>query len=150
MLAMRYSSVALFARAANMHRISAAILLQDCPPKESSVTNCEAIYLGGYVVECSLKALVLSNTLPSRHAEMILRFRSEIRHDLERLRYELMRSSRNRFALPLEQAKRLARVRTIWGPELRYRAKPMPAVAARDFLRDADELHSWITGGECR
>lgn len=89
MLRMDWPQVKQFARAASMHRAAARHILEDCPEKSFSILATEVIYLSGYILECSLKALVLSNTPLKQHDKMIERFKTEIKHDLEKLRFVL-------------------------------------------------------------
>lgn len=127
-------------RAAGMHLEGADAIVRECPGKSWSVLAHEAIYLSGYVVECALKALVVSLTPPRRHAELVEELRMEVKHNLDKLRHLL---SQRGVELPAVQRPRFVLVRSVWSSEMRY--EPLPrdredAAAVRDAARG---LYLW-------
>jgi hypothetical protein len=68
-----------YRRAASQRREAAVILMRHSK-------HLDAVYLGGYAVECSLKALLLAR-MPQRQRETLLStFRGRPGHDVARLR----------------------------------------------------------------
>lgn len=99
-----------------------------------------AIYLGGYSVECILKALILAAVPASRHHEIQGTFRGKQAHEFERLRRVYLQHSTRQF--PSEINLRLARVNT-WTTDLRYFPCIVKTREAADFLDSADRILTW-------
>ena len=143
MLRMDWPQVKRFARAASMHRAAARIVLDECPPKAYSILATEVIYLSGYVLECSLKALVLSNTPLKQHEKMIERFKADIKHDLEKLRLLLHEKG---IEITKKNLTHFRQVFRIWNSEMRYEAKPREKLVAESIVAATESLADWIAG----
>jgi HEPN domain-containing protein len=94
-----------------------------------------AVYLGGYVIECLLKAAVCvqlrRDTLPGEYRT----------HELE----PLLRSSGLEADLKADQ--RLASrfyTANIWCVDVRYQGAHVSAAEARDFVEAVQEVQQWI------
>jgi hypothetical protein len=127
-------------RAATVHRDAARRLLEQCPANAWSFLGHEVIYLGGYVVECSLKAVVVSKSPPSRHEDLLVDFKTEVKHNLDSLRVRL---SRKRIELPKAELRALSAVRSLWDVEMRYDAIRRKRSDAEGFLQQAEIIYSW-------
>ena len=99
----------------------------------------EAHYIGGYAVECSLKALILSLT-PSAEREGMIRqlTRGAINHDTEHLRGLLKGRGLD---LPLELVKRMRRLDGT--TDLRYGIGRRDTGETRAFLNTARAIFDW-------
>jgi len=98
-----------------------------------------AVYLAGYAVECSLKALILSNEPTTRHAATLDTFRGQAAHNFERLKDQL--AARN-VILSANAGRELGRVNW-WSTHLRYDPSTMKRKDADEFLQAAERLHLW-------
>jgi HEPN domain-containing protein len=102
-----------------------------------------AQYLGGYAVECMLKALVISRPTAverSRSSQDIMRWmKNEFGHDLNKLRKE---ASRRGAQLPPSEAKEFLFVST-WDPQSRYDPGPGNPTDAERFLAGAEKFVKW-------
>jgi hypothetical protein len=143
MLKRKWPEVKRFAGAAEQHWEAAKVLYSQCPPTSVTRLATEAVYLGGYVVECLLKALILSNTPLKGHEEMVARLKKEAGHNLDLLRDLLNEESGMKF--PSRQIENLRRV-SGWRSEMRYVPKSTEAADAKDFLKAVAGLRAWITG----
>jgi HEPN domain-containing protein len=101
-----------------------------------------AIYLGGYAVECALKALVLSYEPTSRHPTTMASFRGTKAHDFEWLRQELIK---RKCDLPEPVRNMIVNMRS-WSVQLRYDPKAVEIEEADTFLRSAEEILVWVKG----
>lgn len=101
-----------------------------------------AMYLAGYAVECSLKALLLAAAPRARHPQILKSFYGKIGHDLEWLRRELRRHA---VILPAEVARHLRRVAN-WSTDLRYEAGRRAARETRVFLEATAQVLQWVEG----
>ena len=128
--------VMVYFRSAAMHLEASAELLKVCPKKTWSKLAHEVIYLSGYVVECVLKAAILSATPPRKQAEMVLRFRIDLKHNLDRLKKVLVEGG---CVMPAQQTYQFRQVLTEWNSEMRY--EPI----SRAF-EDADNVHRSCVG----
>src|SRR6266498_3597504 len=96
---------------AAVHRLEAAEDLEQGHSLDS-------LYLAGYAIECSLKALILSQTPErSRQKTFTEEFRGSVAHDFESLNSKLRRLN---FLLPKEQLAKLRVANAIWSVDLRY------------------------------
>src|SRR5438477_9757100 len=111
MLNLKFPQVKRFNRAAAAHLDAAKSLLDVCPEKVSSTLGHDVVYLSGYVVECSLKALFLTQHPQQKHKELVEWFREKLKHNLEWLKEELNKKGVN---FPKEQNENLKRVRGRW------------------------------------
>lgn len=127
-------------RAAAMHLEAADAVVKQCPAESWSVLAHEAVYLSGYVVECAFKALVLSRTPPKKHAEVVEGFRTEVKHNLDKLRHIL---SLKGVDLPAAQRPGFVLVRSEWAAEMRYEAQPRDRQDAAEVRDAARSLYQW-------
>jgi hypothetical protein len=99
----------------------------------------EAIYLGGYVIECSLKALILSR-IPYRRREEYAasHFRGRSAHDFEALRVGLAEQGTE---APGEILRNLRRLQ--WSTNLRYEVGNFDEWETREFIAVAKQILRW-------
>lgn len=102
-----------------------------------------AIYLGGYGVECILKALILAAVPAGRRADMLATFRGQRAHNFDWLRYQYLQNGGAQF--PPEIAKAFALVNT-WDTDLRYETREISPRRAKQFLENAEEVIKWADG----
>jgi hypothetical protein len=105
-----------------------------------------AEYLGGYAVECVLKALLLVVTPPQERSDSgqsaIEWLKKEFGHDLALLRFGLdQRGTR----MPANVAKQFVFVST-WDPQSRYEPGPGDPERAERFLAAAGAIVAWADG----
>ena len=100
----------------------------------------DAQYIGGYTVECSLKALILFCTPEANKTETLKRITTGASmHKPDVLLGEL----RDRgIALPLELAKRLRRFD--WTTDLRYETGRRDTGETKAFLNTAKAIYDWV------
>lgn len=116
------------------HRIDAAETLEDSHPLD-------CLYLAGYGIECSLKALVLARTpTAERQQTYDKEFRGSFAHDFEWLHNKL---STLKSPLPKDQLKRLRKARLIWNVDLRYESKRPKASELDEVLDFAKTFWKW-------
>src|SRR5262249_6697073 len=137
-----------FERAAQQRLRAAWFLFQD----EAKRFNLDAIYLGGYSVECSLKAMILKRTAkndyqPPREA---LTEVGALAHDFEYLKGILKertvgRSARDREILGMI-TRSIKRVSS-WTTELRYQAHLVKSKEAEIFLQAAQNILDYSLRG---
>jgi hypothetical protein len=144
-LELSWKEVKRFHDAAWKNHEAAASLLAICSPNASSNQAAATIYLGGYAVECILKALVLSKVRPKRHKRLLSELKKEVGHDLEKLRQRLEKGKKAT-PLPLAQARQLRFIRARWSSEMRYDPQKKPTDEARQFLASAEALLNWACG----
>lgn len=126
--------IQMYRRAAG-HRYDAAEFLV------SHGWNIDGVYLAGYVVECSLKALILANTPPKdRPAIVAETFRGKLGHDYERLR-RLLRGKG--VTIPTDVRQQFLRV-THWSTDLRYSSRAILTRDAERFLEAAEFIRQWM------
>ncbi len=102
----------------------------------------DAQYLGGYTVECSLKALILERTPDADKAARLLRINSgAAMHRAEVLIGELRRLGT---VLPLSITKRMRRYD--WTTDLRYEAGRRDLGETIAFLNTTKAVHNWVEG----
>ncbi|MGL6095232.1 MAG: hypothetical protein ACRC7O_05435, partial [Fimbriiglobus sp.] len=100
----------------------------------------DAQYIGGYAVECAMKALILERTAPPNRREILARITSgAAMHRPDVLLGELRPLG---VLLPLELAKRLRRFS--WTTELRYETGRRDTGETLAFLRTAKAIHDWV------
>ena len=102
----------------------------------------DATYLAGYVVECSLKALLLSYIPVAERADFVREsFRGASAHDFEFLMHHLRQRGIN---ISPEIRKLISQSDRIWSTDLRYESGHGRAKDA-EFLRNAGEtILSWV------
>ncbi|MFT5526836.1 MAG: HEPN domain-containing protein [Pirellulaceae bacterium] len=102
----------------------------------------DAQYVGGYAVECSLKALILEKTDPADRPDKLLRISSgATMHKPETLLQELRGLG---VRLTPELAKRMRRFD--WTTDLRYETGRRIRSETRGLLRTCVEIRDWVKG----
>ncbi len=100
----------------------------------------DAQYLGGYTVECSLKALILHKTTDPDKPDMLKRITAGVKmHRSDILLGELRDLG---IALPLEIAKRMRRF--VWTTDLRYETGRRDTGETIAFLNTAKAIYDWV------
>jgi hypothetical protein len=125
------------------HQEAAIFLLSGCSPNSRSAQATEVIYLGGYAVECILKALLLSRFRTRRHPSIEKMFVEEVRHNLDLLRKKLTELKKKPVVFPQKMERTLRSVRSLWSPHLRYDAKLTLTEEASDFMNMVDDIVGW-------
>jgi HEPN domain-containing protein len=101
-----------------------------------------AVYLAGYAVECSLKALLLSAATDRQFRSLMTSFRGKAGHEFEWLKAKYVK--RGGAPFPPEIAKAFTAV-SHWTTDLRYKTGLTPPREADLFLRSAEEIIRWAT-----
>ena len=102
--------------------------------------NLDAQYMGGYTVECSLKALILEKTPKPEKDDTLKKItRGGHMHNPEVLRGELQNLG---VKFPLELAKRLRRLK--WTTDLRYETRRRDTGETIGFLKTAEAIYDWV------
>jgi HEPN domain-containing protein len=101
-----------------------------------------AVYLAGYAVECSLKALLLSTMPLRKQREALGSFRGAKAHDFGWLKHLLGQQG---VVLPRTIATQLATL-AWWDTDLRYDAKMVEQEEAEEFLAGARLIVGWANG----
>ncbi len=102
----------------------------------------DAQYLGGYPVECSLKALILHRTPDPDKPEKLKQLTSGAKmHRPDVLLGELRTLG---VALPLDIAKRMRRFD--WTTDLRYETGRRDTGETIGFLKTAKAIYDWVEG----
>jgi HEPN domain-containing protein len=123
-----------FLRAAKQRFASAKLLLEAGLPLDSA-------YLGGYVVECALKALILRRTSVSRREAAASEIcRGAAGHDLELLKKRLKDRG---VTMPIDVSRALGRV-VMWSTNWRYEVGLIRYNEAEEFLKGAGEICDWV------
>jgi HEPN domain-containing protein len=99
-----------------------------------------AVYMAGYVVECMLKAMVLSVVPPKARRRTVDSFRGSKAHDFEWLKriYHKNRGA----AFPPEIARSFSIVNT-WRTSLRYQPGSAKMADAQAFMKAAQDILDW-------
>ena len=114
--------------------------LEDAHALTAAGRHAGAIYLGGYAVECGLKALLLAN-VPSRfEMETQDSFRGAAAHDFLGLRHRCEGVGVN---FPPHLARNLRSVRE-WDVADRYNPAGATAARAAEFLAAAAAILNWV------
>jgi HEPN domain-containing protein len=101
-----------------------------------------AQYIGGYVVECSLKALILQLTPGPRKTQKLHELtRGAIMHKPEVLLGELRKLG---VSLPPKIAKRMRRFD--WKADLRYETGRRDYGETKGLLKTANAIYDWVKG----
>jgi HEPN domain-containing protein len=102
----------------------------------------DAQYIGGYTVECSLKALILHLTPdPDKQSKLEQITHGKIMHRPEVLLGELRNFG---VALPAEIAKRMRRFD--WVTDLRYESGRRDTGETKALLTTAKSIYDWVEG----
>jgi len=114
------------------HHQAASLLLRECPFPSSTLLAAEVIYVGGYAVECGLKAVLFSKVRLRRHKQLAIEVKKRIGHDLEKLQSRLA-SLRKPFLMDGKELRAFHHVRGSWNTEDRYLGIRKPSALASDF-----------------
>ena len=144
MLNLKFPEVKRFHRAAATHLEAARELLDECPENAASLLGHDVVYLAGYVVECGLKALLLSQYPRREHEEVVEWFRTDVKHNLERLREELTKKGVN---FPRDQLENLRQVHRRWWSEMRYDAQQWKREDVERLFQATEAIYKWVRGG---
>jgi len=124
-----------FQKAAGQRLTTAEVLLRE-------KLTLDAQYIGGYTVECSLKALILHRTSGIDQSATLGRITSgATMHRPDVLLGELRNLG---LALPLEIAKRMRRFD--WTTDLRYETGRRDTGETIAFLNTAKAIYNWAEG----
>ncbi len=102
-----------------------------------------AVYLGGYGVECMLKALILESVDAKNRAEAQKKFRGRIAHDFDWLRG--MYRNLGGAEPPKEIIKQLVIV-SGWSTDLRHEPRQIAAPDALAFMKAVEAIIHWADG----
>jgi len=102
----------------------------------------DAQYLGGYTVECSLKALILHRTPDPDKPDKLKRLTSGATMHRPDVLFGELRNLGT--ALPLEIAKRMRRFD--WTTDLRYETGRRDTGETIAFLKTAKAIYDWVEG----
>ncbi len=104
----------------------------------------DALYIGGYTVECALKALILHVTPESDRAEGLKQICSGAKmHRPDVLLGELRDQG---VELPLDLARRLRRFARDWSTDLRYETGRRDTGETNAALKTAKAVYDWVEG----
>jgi HEPN domain-containing protein len=99
-----------------------------------------AVYLAGYGIECTLKALVLTAARAKDRATTLQSFRGRKAHDYDWLRSIYVKRGGARFPSEINQHFTLV---NDWSTELRYLPKQVGSAEAKSFLKAAEAIIQW-------
>ena len=102
--------------------------------------NTASIYLAGYAVECTLKALLLSVTPTSKVSKILDSFRGQRGHNLEWLKAQYIKHGGSAF--PALISRKFARVNS-WKTDIRYDPGTSLLSDAEGFFQAAEEIPRW-------
>lgn len=104
--------------------------------------NLDAYYIGGYTVECSLKALIVHRTPCADKPEKLKRIASGAKMHLA----EVLFGEREDMGIrkPPHIAKRMRRFD--WTTGLRYETGRKSTGETNGFLRTSKEIYNWVAG----
>jgi HEPN domain-containing protein len=124
-----------FLRAAAQRLTSAEALLRER-------FNLDAQYLGGYTVECSLKALILHRTHEADRPTVLDRITTGSAMHRPEVLLDVLR--RLGVVLPREIARRMRRFD--WTTDLRYETGRRDTGETTGLLRTATAIYNWVAG----
>lgn len=96
------------------------------------------MYLGGYAIECTLKALILESTLPTDQFAVLRRIKT---HNLETLGEFLKDRGR---PIPLRLVEKFRK--SGWSTELRYTSGRIDTGRTRWYLKTVKQTHDRVEG----
>lgn len=100
----------------------------------------EAQYIGGYSVECSLKALILEKTALGERPTMLERLTRGATYHRSEVLLDRLRDSD--VFLTVDLAKRMRRFD--WSTNLRYETGRKDTGETNGLLRNAREIYTWV------
>ncbi len=125
-----------FYRCADRRRVEATILFDADQPTG-------AVYLGGYVAEFMLKAVVLEST-PAKQQAVVLQELKKIGHNLPRLLEFYWQNGGSR--PPEEVTRAFTLVDDLWSSGIRYDPKEVDPPEAERFLEALGTVYEWADG----
>ena len=120
-----------FQRAASQRLDTAAFLLKNR-------YNLDAMYLAGYAIECTLKALILELTPDSERVKRLDQIKT---HNLEKLGAILKDLGR---PIPLELVEKFRK--SGWSTGLRYETGRIDTGRTRWYLKTVNQAYNWVEG----
>jgi len=102
-----------------------------------------AVYLGGYSVECMIKALILSRVPEAQQGQAMALFRGARAHDFGWLMGQY--TERGGQAMPRELSQDYARVNT-WRADMRYSPKVVKDYESAAFVASVVRIVKWADG----
>lgn len=124
-----------FQRVAEQRLEEAAFLL------DHEYTNA-SVYLAGYAVECSLKALILASEPAKQHVGTVESFRGAVAHDYSWLKHQL----RIRGVVLPRPVERLLTQVAGWSTDLRYAVAKTERKVGEQFLSATQAIVAWANG----
>lgn len=125
-----------FQRAARQRLTTAEFLMRH------PAFSLDAMYLAGYTIECTLKALILHLTPAAEKEEMLARISSGAKmHSPETLGAILKALGGS---IPLDLARKFRR--SGWSTALRYETGRKRTSETRAFLKTAKATYDWVKG----
>ena len=122
---------------AGLQRLNAAEALYDLGGLEL-----DALYLGGYAVECSMKSIILKQVPHSKRQQFLKHFSGQRAHDIEFLKH-LWKQNRCE-PLPKSLAKSLPGFVSCWSTDLRYEVGRGNAEDTANSLEFARNFVVWV------
>ncbi len=98
------------------------------------------VYLGGYCVECLLKALLLMQVPKSKRKDIAEEFRGTGAHNFDRLRSLYLKVGGSAFPKDVIEAFLVVRA---WSTDWRYEPALTPADDAERFLAAVETIRAW-------
>jgi hypothetical protein len=132
-----------FIRVAEMHRDAATALIETLSRRSASRAANVVIYLTGYILECSLKAWMISLTPVGKREMIVKQFRGRKAHDLRMLGEEIRQRNR---VIPDRIAKGIRLIASVWSTEIRYDPRNRRHDDAALCLRSATDVMKAILG----
>jgi hypothetical protein len=96
------------------------------------------------VMSWSVPSRLLMQLPPKQHGSFVIWLKRELKHDLERLRVELITRGVN---IPRIQHENFKRVRSSWYSEMRYRMEAWTRDKTEKVFTAAEQLFAWVKGG---
>ena len=126
-----------FQKAASQRFTTAEVLLKQ-------TMTLDATYIGGYTVECSLKALILHRTSPEAKPAMLRRISSGASMHRPEVLLGYLRDIN--LVLPSVLGKRMRTGRFTWSTNLRYETGRLDTGETTAFLKTAKAIYDWVEG----
>ncbi len=104
--------------------------------------NLDAFYLGGYTVECTLKALILEKTPAAEQPDTLIKISSGNKMHNAEILGGILRDLK--CPIPLKLVTRLRR--SGWSTALRYESGRTDTGETRAFLKNARATYDWVEG----
>ncbi|WP_165225662.1 HEPN domain-containing protein [Aquisphaera insulae] len=124
-----------FQKVAAQRFIAAEVLLREG-------LTLDAQYIGGYTVECCLKALILERTPDSDQPKMLKELTKGAKMHKPEILLGMLKS--HGVNLPLRLARRMRLFD--WSTDLRYKTGRRDTGETRALLKTAKEIYAWVGG----